>query len=70
MARADERKPEQQNPGTRVAEPMMYDVAKLDEMVLTLLHLNAFNDRGVTRAWKGFDWDSLDRLHAGGLIST
>jgi hypothetical protein len=22
-----------------------------------------------TRAWKGFDWDCLDRLHARGLIS-
>jgi len=21
------------------------------------------------RAWKGFDWDSLNRLHAKGLIS-
>ncbi|MBU2601075.1 MAG: hypothetical protein KKA32_02760 [Actinobacteria bacterium] len=48
---------------------MMYDTAKLDEVVLALLHLNSFTDHGTTRAWKGFDWDSLDRLHARGLIS-
>jgi len=48
---------------------MDYDVAKLDEIVLALLHLNAFTDSGATRAWKGFDWDSLDRLHARGLIT-
>jgi len=47
----------------------MYDTAKLDEVVLALLHLNSFTDHGATRAWKGFDWDSLDRLHARGLIS-
>jgi hypothetical protein len=46
-----------------------FDEDKLDEVVLALLHLNAFPDHGVTRAWKGFDWDSLDRLHARGLIS-
>ena len=48
---------------------MDYDAAKLDEVVLALLHLNAHSDHGVTRAWKGFDWDTLDRLHAQGLIS-
>jgi hypothetical protein len=46
-----------------------FDEAKLDDIVLALLHLNAFSDRGVTRAWKGFDWASLDRLHSRGLIS-
>ena len=45
-----------------------YDTTKLDEIVLALLHLNAFTDRGVTRAWKGFDWDTLDRLCGRGLI--
>lgn len=46
-----------------------FDEAKLDDIVLALLHLNAFSDRGVTRAWRSFDWSSLDRLHARGLIS-
>jgi len=36
---------------------------------LALLHFNAHTDHGVTRAWKGFDWDTLDRLHALGFIS-
>ena len=33
---------------------------------ITLLYLG-LHDRW--RAWKGFDWDSLDRLHAKGMIS-
>ena len=48
---------------------MEYDATKLDEVVLALLHFNAYTDHGITRAWKGFDWDSLDRLHAQGFIS-
>jgi len=46
-----------------------YDTDRLDEVVLALLHLNSFLDHGAARAWKGLDWDSLDRLHARGLIS-
>jgi hypothetical protein len=48
---------------------MDYYLRKLDEVVLALLHLNAYTADGVTRAWKAFDWDSLDRLHAEGLIA-
>jgi len=48
---------------------MDYDTTKLDEVVLALLYFNAHTDHGVTRAWKGFDWDTLDRLHAQGFIS-
>jgi Domain of unknown function (DUF6429) len=48
---------------------MEYDTTKLDEVVLALRHLNAHTHDGITRAWKGFDWDSLDRLHAQGFIS-
>jgi Domain of unknown function (DUF6429) len=48
---------------------MEYDVTKLDEVVLALLHFNAHTNHGVTRAWKGLDWDTLDRLHAQGFIS-
>jgi hypothetical protein len=50
-------------------DSMTYDVAKLDEIVLALLHLNAVSDRGITRAWKSFDWDCLDRLYTTGMIS-
>lgn len=46
----------------------MYDEAKVDEMVLALLHLTAFQDRYGWRAWKGHDWDALNRLHEQGLI--
>ncbi len=42
-----------------------YDTEKIDEMVLALLYLTLHEDR---RAWKGFDWDALDRLFEKGLI--
>lgn len=48
---------------------MSLDESKIDEAVLALLHLNAFADHGVTRAWKSLDWEALDRLHSRGLIS-
>jgi hypothetical protein len=48
---------------------MEYDKDKVDEMVLALLSLTMFDDRSGLRAWKGHDWDALDRLHAKGYIS-
>lgn len=41
---------------------------KVNEAVLGLLHLNAFEDHGTVRSWKTFDWDTMDRLHERGLI--
>jgi hypothetical protein len=37
--------------------------------VLALLYLNAFEDRGLTRAWRTSDWDAMNRLYGKGLIS-
>lgn len=48
---------------------MDYDPEKVDDMVLALLWLTMFREAGGTRAWKGHDWDALDRLHAKGYIS-
>ena len=45
---------------------MEYDKDKVDEMVLALLYLTT-HDKG-TRAWKGMDWDAMDRLHDKGYI--
>lgn len=47
---------------------MRYDEAKIDEAVLGLLYLTSFEDHGSSRAWKGHDWDALNRLHAQGFI--
>lgn len=44
---------------------MDVDTDKIDEAVLALLYLGLHNDM---RAWKTFDWDAMDRLHAKGLI--
>ena len=46
---------------------MNYDPDKVDEMVLALLWLTATPE---VRAWKGHDWDALERLHAKGYTST
>lgn len=48
---------------------MGYDEEKVDEMVLALLYLTTFRDKLEVRAWKGLDWDSLNRLHEKGYIS-
>lgn len=47
---------------------MEIDKDKIDETVLALLYLTTFNDNYSLRAWKGQDWDSLDRLYEKGLI--
>ena len=48
---------------------MEYDKEKVDEMVLAIMWLVLHGDKNEVRAWKGFDWDTLDRLHEKGLIS-
>jgi hypothetical protein len=45
---------------------MEIDRDKIDDAVLALMWLTLHDDR---RAWKGFDWDALERLHARGLIA-
>lgn len=47
---------------------MNYDEEKVDEVALALLYLTLHTRSGVTRAWKGLDWDILDRLHEKGFI--
>ena len=49
---------------------MEYDQDKVDEMVLALLSLTMFEeDQDGARAWKGYDWVAMDRLHAKGYVS-
>lgn len=41
---------------------MEFDQDKVDEMVLALLWLTAFDvDKHGARTWKSHDWDALDR---------
>lgn len=44
---------------------MKIDADKIDEAVLALLYLTLHDG---ARAWKGFDWETLDRLHRKGMI--
>lgn len=44
---------------------MPLDLDRIDEATLALLYLSLHDER---RAWKGFDWDATDRLHAKGLL--
>jgi hypothetical protein len=48
---------------------MEYDRDKVDEMVLALLYLTSSTDQYATRAWKGLDVETLDRLYKKGWIS-
>jgi hypothetical protein len=41
------------------------DKDKIDETVLALLYLTLHDGY---RAWKGFDWDAMNRLHEKGMI--
>ena len=45
---------------------MEIDRDKIDDAVLALMWLTLHDER---RAWKGFDWNALERLHAQGLIT-
>ncbi|MBW2341026.1 MAG: hypothetical protein JRF50_11915 [Deltaproteobacteria bacterium] len=47
---------------------MEYDKDKIDEMVLALLYLTTFKNSSEYRAWKGMDWDVMNRLHEKGYI--
>lgn len=40
--------------------PVVLDLDKIDDTVLALLSLTLHDG---CRAWKGFDWDTMDRLH-------
>ena len=48
---------------------MEYDQDKVDEITLALLWLTSFRNPSGLRAWKGQDWDTMERLHAKGYIS-
>ena len=45
---------------------MDIDTKKIDETVLALLYLTLHDG---ARAWKGFDWDAMNRLYEQGFIS-
>lgn len=44
---------------------MNINTEAIDEVVLALLYLTLHDHY---RAWKGFDWEALNRLHARGFI--
>jgi hypothetical protein len=45
---------------------MALDTTKIDDATLALLYLGLHDG---ARAWKGFDWDAMDRLHQEGYIT-
>ena len=48
---------------------MEYDKDKVDEMVLAILYLTTSKEDYGFRAWKGMDWDAMNRLHEKEYIS-
>ena len=48
---------------------MEYNKDKVDEMAPALLYLTSFEEKGYgLRAWKGMDWEVMNRLHEKGYI--
>ncbi len=49
---------------------MQIDTEKIDNMTLALLYLVLWDEKkhGL-RAWKGFDWSTLNRLYEKGFLS-
>ena len=45
---------------------MELDTSKIDDAVLAMLYLGLHDG---SRAWKGFDWDAMNRLHEQGYIT-
>jgi hypothetical protein len=44
---------------------MALDTDRIDDAVLALLYLGLHDH---WRAWKGFDWDAMSRLHQKGML--
>ena len=44
------------------------DTNKIDDATLALLFLSMRSDGGLARAWKGIDWEVMDRLYEKGYI--
>ena len=47
---------------------MEFDQDKVDDTALVVLCLTIHRDEFGARAWKSFDWDTLDRLYEKGFI--
>ncbi len=48
---------------------MKIDTGKIDNTVLALLQLTSFEYGHGIRTWKGYDWETLNRLFDKGMIS-
>ncbi len=44
------------------------DTNRIDEAALALLFLTMHTDGGLAHAWKGIDWEVMNRLHEKGYI--
>ncbi len=44
------------------------DTNKIDEAALALLFLSMHSDAGLARAWKGIDWEVMNRLYEKGYV--
>jgi hypothetical protein len=47
---------------------MEYDKDKVDEATLALMYLVMWRDGDWLRAWKSFEWATMDRLYEKGWI--
>lgn len=47
---------------------MAIDWDKVDAVTMALLKLTSFTEHGITRSWKGHNWDVMNRLYEKGWI--
>jgi hypothetical protein len=55
--------------GLKVKSSMEFDKEKVDEMTLALLNLVMFDEKHGPFTWKGFDWETMNRLYEKGYIN-
>ena len=48
---------------------MKYNTEKIDEATLALLYLVTWREKCSIRAWKSFEWETMDRIYEKGYIS-
>ncbi len=48
---------------------MQIDEEKVSDVVLALLYLTRFEESGIIRSWKSYDWGILNRLYEKEFIS-
>lgn len=56
--------------GTKETEPEQeFSPEQMERLTLLMLYLQSWNENGVARAWKGYDFDVLNKLNEKGFVN-